>query len=356
VISVIIPVRDGGQDLIRCLDSVLAQQVDEAVEIIVVDSGSTDGSVAAARARSARVFEIPPHAFSHGASRNLGAARASGDILVFISQDAFAVDHAWLARLTAPLRETPQPGGVYGRQLAHDGAVPPEAYFLDFLYGPSPRLQLAGTVSQLSMRTTLFSNVNAAMPRSLWQRYPFVEDIVMSEDQEWSKRVLLAGYTIVYEPRAAVRHSHPYTLRTAFRRFFDSGASSGRAYMAGRSHSARVLLQVTGQYAQGEVAWLWQTRQRRWLPYAALYEATKMLGLLAGANHQRLPLVMSRWLSATPSYWRDDRASQSQSQLQPQPQRDGDSAAPPNGSRQHRLPPGTRGVRPGSSVRDRALR
>lgn len=304
MISVIIPVKNGGQDLIRCLDSIRAQEVDEGVEIIVVDSGSTDQSLAVARARSALVREIPAHEFSHGASRNLGAAQASGDTLVFISQDAFAVDRGWLTRLTDPLREHPQPGGVYGRQLAHDGAVPPEVYFLDFLYGQSPRRQRADAVHQLSMSTTLFSNVNAAMPKAVWQRFPFVEDIVMSEDQEWSGRVLLDGYAIVYEPLAAVRHSHPYTLGAAFRRFFDSGASSSRAYMAGQAHSARVLRRAAVAYAKGEVVWLWTSRQRRWLPYAAVYEAAKMLGLLAGANHERFPVTIKRYLSATPSYWR----------------------------------------------------
>lgn len=304
MISVIIPVKNGGEDLIRCLDSIDAQEVDEEVEIIVVDSGSTDQSVAVARTRSALVCEVPAHEFSHGASRNLGAARASGDVLVFISQDAFAVRSDWLVRLTAPLREDPQPAGVYGRQLAHDGAVPPEIYFLNFLYGPEPRRQVAAAVHQLSMSTTLFSNVNAAIPRALWERFPFVEDIVMSEDQEWSGRVLLDGHAIVYEPEAVVRHSHAYTLGAAFRRFFDSGASSSRAYMAGQAHSARVLRRAAIAYAKGEVAWLWTTRRRRWLPYTVLYEVVKMLGLLAGTHHQRFSLTIKRHLSATPSHWR----------------------------------------------------
>ena len=55
----------------------------------------------------------------------------------------------------------------------------------------------------------------------------------MSEDQEWSARALLDGWSILYEPRAAVRHSHVYTVRSAFRRFFDSGVSAERTYLAG---------------------------------------------------------------------------------------------------------------------------
>jgi rhamnosyltransferase len=303
MISVVIPVKDGGDGLIGCLDSILGQESSDEIEIVVVDSGSSDGSVAAARARGAIVHEIAPHEFTHGAARNLGASRARGELLVFISQDAVPVGERWLERLTRPLREDPDVAGVYGGQLPHPGARPPERYFLAFLYGPAPRRQRAGRVEELSMDTTLFSNVNAAMPRALWERFRFVEDIVMSEDQEWSRRVLLAGYCVAYEPDAAVRHSHDYTLAAAFRRFFDSGASADRAYLAGQRQSARVLRSAAIRYARGEATWLWRTGQRRWLPYAALYEGTKMLGLVLGANHRHLSTRLKRRLSAMPNAW-----------------------------------------------------
>jgi rhamnosyltransferase len=159
------------------------------------------------------------------------------------------------------------------------------------------------STAELSMDTTLFSNVNSAIPRYIWERFPFVEDIVMSEDQEWSRRVLLAGYSIAYEPEAAVVHSHNYTVAAAFRRFFDSGASSSRAYMAGNRHSSRVLRRAALRYAAGELTWLWRTGRRRWIPYAVVYESTKMIGLVAGANHERIPLELKRRMSAIPAWW-----------------------------------------------------
>jgi rhamnosyltransferase len=301
MLSVVIPVKNGGSDLKRCLDGILTQKVDEEVEIVVVDSGSTDGSVAAARTRGAQVFEIPPDTFTHGGSRNLGASHARGDILIFISQDAYPTESDWLALLTAPLRAEETVAGVYGRQLAHHDASPPEMYFLDFLYGPGARRQAAAGVAELSMDVTLFSNVNAAIRRKLWERFPFSSDLVMSEDQEWSRSALLAGYTLVYEPRAAVRHSHNYTLVAAFKRFFDSGVSSERAYMADNAESGKVLRRRALAYGWGEMRWLWSTHQRGWIPYATVYEATKMAGLVLGINHHRLPLSLKRRFSALPA-------------------------------------------------------
>lgn len=303
MISVVIPVKDGGEELERCLDGIRSQLIDDDVEIVVVDSGSTDGSVSAALARDARIVEMAPEAFSHGASRNLGCGEARGDVLVFVSQDAIPAHEHWLRSLTGPLRQDGRLAGIYGRQLANPTARPPERYFLDFLYGPTPRLQSAVRVEELSMETTLFSNVNAAMPRALWERFPFAEDIVMSEDQEWSQRVLLAGHSVAYVPEAAVVHSHSYTLLAAFRRFFDSGMSADRAYLAGQKQSASVLRRTAIRYALGEATWLWRTGQRRWLPYAVIYEGVKILGLVLGANHHRLPVSLRRRLTGIPGGW-----------------------------------------------------
>ena len=212
MISVVIPVKDGGLDLVRCLEAIARQQVDEEVEVVVVDSGSTDGSVERARSLGARVHEILPQEFTHGGARNLGAELAAGDVVVFTSQDAYAADENWLAALVASLRERDDVAGVYGRQLPHASAIPSERYFLDFLYGPKPRTQRLTGPDRLSFEATLFSNVNSAVPRAVLERYPLATDVIMSEDQEWSRRVLEAGLVIVYEPRAAVRHSHAYTI------------------------------------------------------------------------------------------------------------------------------------------------
>jgi len=305
LISIIIPVKDGGDDLRRCLDGIEAQRVAEAHEVVVADSGSSDGSRELARARGARVLDIDAPSFRHGATRNRAASEARGDTLVFTTQDAHAENEHWLERLSAPLRADDDVGGVYGRQIAHPGASPPEQFFLDFLYGPEPRVQRTAGPADLSLRTTLFSNVNAAIPRRLWERFPFSEDLYFQEDQDWSRRVLLAGYSIRYAADAAVRHSHAYTLTMAFKRFFDSGACAERGYLAGGRGSSRVLLREALRYAREEVGWLRRTRQHRWIPYTAAYELTKFAGLQIGARHRMLPLSLKRRCSGYPGYWDD---------------------------------------------------
>jgi rhamnosyltransferase len=309
MLSVVIPVRDGGEDLRRCLDAIARQEIDEPVETIVVDTASRDGSRELARDYGARVLEVGATEFGHGATRNRAAAEASGDMLVFTSQDAYAADAQWLSRLTGPLRGDGGVAGVYGRQVAHEDAPPPEVFFLNFLYGPDARVQRAASETDLSMRTTLFSNVNSAMRRDVWERFPFADDVFFAEDQDWARRVLLAGFEVRYEPLAAVRHSHAYTLTSAFKRFFDTGAAGERSFLAGGSDSAGVLRAEALRYARDEIAWLAQTGRRRWIPYVAVYELTKLAGLQLGARHRRLPLWAKRRFSFYPEHWERERAS-----------------------------------------------
>ena len=297
MISVVIPVKNGGADLRRCLEGLARQKPGEDVQVVVIDSGSTDGSVDVARAAGALVEVIPPGDFGHGRTRNLGVQLSSGDLVVFTSQDAVADDEHWLAVLAAAARSGPDVAGAYGRQLPHANARPPERFFLDFLYGPSPRVQRIRDGDELTYTTTLFSNVNAAIPRAVLERYPFREDLTMSEDQEWSRRVLREGSSLVYEPRAAVRHSHRYTIGSAFRRFFDSGVSAEYSYVDGAASRA-ALGEAGRRYAREELAWLWSSGNRRWIPYTIVYELGKFAGLQLGLHHRRLPRAVTRRLSA----------------------------------------------------------
>lgn len=250
------------------------------------------------------MHRIAAEEFHHGATRNLAGSLARGEILVWTTHDAYPADDNWLQLLTAPLRRGDDSiGGVYGRQIAHHDASPPERYFLDFLYGPNARTQRAASAAELTMETTLFSNANSAMPRALFDRFPFAEDVLIAEDQDWSRRVLLDGYALVYEPRAAVRHSHPYTLFTGFQRFFESGVAGDRTFMAGGRTAHGALRRKAIDYARGELGWLVRNGHARWIPYACLYELAKFAGLQLGMRHERLPLWLKRRSTRFPGWF-----------------------------------------------------
>jgi len=306
VISIVIPLKNGGELFRESLEAIAAQAIDEEVEIIVVDSGSTDGMAQFARAQGAMVHEIPPSEFSHGGTRNLGARLAAGEIIVFIVHDAVPAGNDWLERLVAPLRAEDGPAATYSRQLPRAEAPPHQRLYIEYRFGPRPRVQRASNPSELTTKTTLFSNVSSAIGADLLRQYPFAENIVVGEDGEWCARVLLDGHSVAYVPDSVVRHSHAYSLGGAFKRYFDLGVSSERTFLAPDRSSPAAVRSEGLAFVRREVSELWR-RDRAGIPYALAHEATRYAAFRLGRRHRRIPRRLRRQLSATPSHWQDDR-------------------------------------------------
>ena len=114
VVTVAIPVLNGAAYLDEVLSAVRAQVVDRDVEILIVDSGSTDGSLEIARTHGARVTEIPASEFSHGGTRNLLMELARGSHVAFLTQDATPADDRWLAALLEGFEQAPDVAAVFG--------------------------------------------------------------------------------------------------------------------------------------------------------------------------------------------------------------------------------------------------
>lgn len=290
-VEVIIPCKNEAGHLRECLEAVLAQNFAGSFSVMVIDSGSIDGSVEIARSLPVRLIEIAPSEFHHARTRNLGAERAQAPVLVYLNGDAVPVGNDWLTKLTAPLRGEGRKdvAGVYGRQLPRDDAYPMERFMLSRLYGKVPRLQRVERGQPMALDRTLFSTVNCALRRDLWRERPFSDEVTMSEDQEWSRYWLGRGYAIAYEPEAAVVHSHNNSLSRVFRRYYDSGVSSEASYLP-RGGRASSLFALSGvRYLAEEALFVARAGYARWLPFAAAYESLKVAGLVLGRHHRWLP-------------------------------------------------------------------
>ena len=303
VISVVIPVKDGGQSFRRCLQAIQSQKVREEIEIVVVDSGSTDGTREVARSFGARVHEIPSSEFNHGGTRNLGAELARGETIAFTVDDALPIGDGWLESLTAPLREESRLAGTYSRQVPNEDAPAHLRHYIEFRYGPTPRVQRAGSAAELTVATTLFSNVSSAIRRSVLGEIPFSDHIVTGEDLDWCGRVLLAGYEVAYVPDSVVRHSHRFTLASTFRRYFDQGAAAERTVLRAGPSSSRAVRSEGIRLVGRELAWMWRSGERRAIPYTIAWDATRYAGFRLGVHHRALPPSLRRRLSNVPSHW-----------------------------------------------------
>jgi rhamnosyltransferase len=179
--------------------------------VVVVDSGSTDGTLDVVRRFPATLVRIPPEEFTYGYALNVGVAHADSDLVATLSAHSLPANADWLRNIVQPFARNPRVAGVYGRQLPRANATVLE------LLG----MRLTGLLSdkpRLLERQPLFSNANGAFRRSLWLDLPFDEEVGGAEDIAWVRTVQQRGYLIAYEPTAAVYHSHGEPLLQHLRR------------------------------------------------------------------------------------------------------------------------------------------
>jgi rhamnosyltransferase len=226
--SVVVPTFNAGARFGELLERLRTQEASFAYEVLVIDSGSTDGTVELTRRYGASIYRVSRNEFGHGATRNLGVSLARGEYVAFIVQDAVPLDERWLAPMVEDLEQDEMVAGVYGRQLPRPESSPLTRVLVNswptadlrrreqFVRPPT----LYGTLPPVERRSlAMFDNVSSCVRRSVWEAIPF-EATRFAEDLRWSKKVVEAGYKIVYEPRSAVFHSHERGAFYDLRRYY----------------------------------------------------------------------------------------------------------------------------------------
>jgi len=303
-ISVVIPVLNAGRYLPKLIPAILDQKPVAPSEIILVDSMSTDNTREIA-AHFPAVRVVPIENFSHGRARNVGARAARGDLVILMTQDALPQDDTWLAKLIAPLADQ-KVAATYSRQVPYDDASPMERYFLLTHFPPGPTVRREKTEGgELNLGQVFFSNVAAAIRRDLLMKFPFDETLIMSEDQQVSRDLLNAGYSVAYAPDSVVTHSHNYSLGTVFRRYFDSVYSLTLIF---KGHDMGTSASMGFRYLFREMGHMVR-HHPLWLPYYAGYTVMKVTGTLAGHFAERMPRSLARRCSLHRYHWSGDGAA-----------------------------------------------
>jgi glycosyltransferase involved in cell wall biosynthesis len=168
------------------------------IEILVVDSGSTDSTVSIAKQLGAKVIEIKKEEFSFGRALNIGCDSAKGDILIFVSAHVYPVYNDWLEILINSFCDD-KVGLVYGRQIGNDSTKFSEQQIFKKWFP---------TISNLDQDHPFCNNANCAIRRKIWVNQPYNENITGLEDLDWAQKLLSKNYKIVYNAVAVIVHIH----------------------------------------------------------------------------------------------------------------------------------------------------
>ena len=296
-LSVLILTKNGGHQFQSCLQAVYSQTAVGQAEVIVVDSGSTDGTLEFVKRFPVRLQQIPPESFHHARTRNFIANLATGKILVFLSQDAIPSSGSWLRAISANF-DDPAVGAAYGRQIPVPGASLERQDALDAVYGERRIVKDPANRNGLGYRFYHFSDVNAAIRRSVWEATHFPEDLQVFEDLGVAKRILDGGWKIVYEPEACVFHSHHHTTLGLFKRYFDIGYTMKRLQIWDAQGTRSSLLRDARRLLASKLRRINGNGDTRRAGAALAQEIAKSAGLFLGLNQSYLPSAVRRHLSA----------------------------------------------------------
>ena len=304
-VSIIILTKNAGNLFQEVLEHLFACTGIDEVEIILIDSGSQDLTLDyAGRYSQIQIHRISSSEFGHGRTRNLGARLSKGDIIVYLVQDATPTTSDFLIRLITPLT-SPLVAAAYGRQLPRASANPVEKFFLQATYPDQPQTRHYGSSSKPNIYSIFFSNVCSAIKRQVWEQVPFNESLIMSEDQQWAKEVLQKGFAIIYEPAAAVWHSHNYSLKQVLQRNFDSGCSLRG--IIGDSYLQMISYELS--HLRTGIKYLVNREKANWVPYFLLHEAVRSLGFALGQKCHLLPACANYHLSLHNYHWRPQKGN-----------------------------------------------
>ena len=249
-----------------------AQDFTGDIELIVIDSGSTDGSIEIIKAaKPAKLIQIPLGSYIPGVVLNQGAREASHDWLVYLNADATPVGSNWLTELLQPCLDQPRFGAAFSRQIPRPDCTAVFAHDYDRCFGPQ---------RESKNWEHFFSMVSCVTHRSVLEQVPIREDLQYAEDDEWTRRLAEQGFAILYAADSVVMHSHNYPLRQSYKRAFGDAkamAAVSTKHPRAVNYHYFVLLGWLND-ASRDAKWCRQHHRLGGLPHAIAVRLAQRLG------------------------------------------------------------------------------
>jgi len=211
ICSIIIRSFNEEKHIGKLLKGIQKQTIFESIEIILVDSGSTDDTVHIARDHGVKIVNIRPEDFSFGKAINIGCESANGQYLLFASAHVYPLYTDWVEKMIAPFKNN-KIALVYGRQVGNEVSKYSEHQLFKKWFPEK---------SNYDQNIPFCNNANAVVRKALWEEQPYDEQLTGLEDLDWATKIQSKGYVIAYEAFAPIVHVHeetPSRIKNRYRR------------------------------------------------------------------------------------------------------------------------------------------
>ncbi len=301
-VNLFIPTLNAGSIWPKVLDSILSQSY-PIKHVVIIDSGSSDGTLEAASGEGFDFIHIDKASFDHGGTRQLGVEQfPDADIFVFLTQDAILADSHAIGIMVDAFQKNPSIGMAYGRQLPHLNAKVLESHARLFNYPSKSQIRGLEDAPRYGIKTISCSNSFAAYRKeAFFEANGFPSGTILGEDVLIAGSMLLKGWKMAYLSESKVYHSHDYSALEEFKRYFDIGvfhADNPWIFQHfGRAESEGM------KYLKSELSYVWNNKPLL-IPktFASLF--AKWLGYKFGLNHRYLPLIPKKSFSMHKGYWK----------------------------------------------------
>ncbi|MDR7129860.1 rhamnosyltransferase [Algoriphagus sp. 4150] len=300
-VNLFIPTLNAGKIWKEVLDGV-ARQSYPISRLVIIDSGSTDGTLDLINEGTCDLIRIDKKDFDHGGTRQMAVETfPDADIFVFLTQDAILAETDAIAVMVEALKENPELGMVYGRQLPHKNAKILETHARFFNYPPESRVKSMEDADRYGIRTISCSNSFAAYRKTAFFAVNgFPTGSILGEDVLIAGKMLLDGWKMAYLSNSKIYHSHDYSAIEEFKRYFDIGV-----FHVNNQWIFEKFGRAEGEgfkYLKSELNYTFKQNPLL-IPKCLIATGAKLLGYKLGLHYQTLPVELRKSFSMTKAYW-----------------------------------------------------
>lgn len=223
-ISIICPIYNGQKYIEKLHKNILNQKLEsnQNLQILYALTRSTDNSENILKQLNCDYTLIEPKDFSHSTTREMMSKKAEGEIIVFISQDIKIKNNVWLKNLINPIING-ECEASFSRQIGEDNSI--EKYTRERNYPSKSRVVSKNDIEKYQIRTFFYSDASSAVLTKIYRELNAYDGKRMptNEDMYFAYKLIHAGYRIKYCSDSEVYHSHIFTYKQLYKRYYDTG-------------------------------------------------------------------------------------------------------------------------------------